>query len=98
MLKFNTTVYIQYNNEYPYSIIYSRLEQNFCRFDNYDKLWDVSSKPHHLHQRGAFFAIESPMIGNPEQDMIELCKFLRKMDKKPSFFDCNIFNQTYPHF
>lgn len=73
-------IYIQYNNhnEYSYSIIYSRLEKDFCRFDNYDKQWDVSSKPHHFHQRGKYNAIKSPMIGKPEHDMIELCKFLQK--------------------
>ncbi len=44
-------LYIVYNNygEYSYSIIFSKLELDRCRFDNYDNCWDVSSRPHHFH-------------------------------------------------
>ena len=75
-------IYIQYNNHQgcSYSIIYSRLEQDFCRFDNYDKQWDVETKPHHFHKRGKYKASESPMNGNPEHDMKKLCEFLRDDD------------------
>ncbi len=74
-----TIIYIQYNNygEYSYSIFFSTLEHDFCRFDNYDQNWVVSSKPHHFHPRKDDNIKESPMNGNPLTDMIELCKFIR---------------------
>ena len=74
-----TIIYIQYNNydEYSYSIVYSPLDQDICRFDNYDQNWDVSSRPHHFHPRKIYEAQESPMRGNPLEDMEELCLFLR---------------------
>ena len=73
-----TIVYIQYNNynEYSYSIVYSHLNQDLCRFDNYDQQWDVSSSPHHFHPRKIYEARESPMRGNPLDDMEELSLFL----------------------
>ncbi len=75
-----TLVYIQYNNynEYSYSIVYSQLDQDLCRFDNYDQHWDVISRPHHFHPRKIYEAQTSPMNGNPLDDMQELCKFLHK--------------------
>jgi len=75
-------IYLQYNNhhEYSYSIVYSRLEQDFCRFDNYDKQWDVITSPHHFHQRRKYHPVASPMNGNPLHDMTELCSFLKKND------------------
>ncbi len=74
-----TIVYIQYNNynEYSYSIVYSHLDQDLCRFDNYDQHWKVTSRPHHFHPRKIYEARESPMSGNPLDDMQELCSFLR---------------------
>ncbi len=74
-----TFVYIQYNNhgEYSYSIIYSPMDQDLCRFDNYDQHWDVISRPHHFHPQKIYDAQESPMKGDPQNDMQELCRFLR---------------------
>jgi Family of unknown function (DUF6516) len=73
-----TIVYIQYNNynEYSYSVIYSHLDQDLCRFDNYDQHWDVSTRPHHFHPRKNYDAQKSPMKGAPSEDMEELCRFL----------------------
>jgi len=46
-------LYIVYNDhgEYSYSIIFSKLDLDRCRFDNYDDHWKVSSRPHHFHPR-----------------------------------------------
>ena len=78
-LKDGVEIYIAYNNsdEYSYSIIFSKLELDRCRFDNYDALWDVSSRPHHFHPRNKKEATSSVMIGDPDSDMPLLCKFLK---------------------
>ena len=54
-------LYIVYNDhgEYSYSIIYSKLDLDRCRFDNYDDLWKVSSQPHHFHPRKTKEAIKA---------------------------------------
>lgn len=46
-------LFIQYNNhnEYAYSIIFSKIDIDRSRFDNYDDRWNVSTKPHHFHPR-----------------------------------------------
>ena len=82
-LEDGSSVYIQYNNygEYSYSIIYSPLEQDLCRFDNYDREWPIKSVPHHFHPRGQYEAKESPMIGDPKVDIPKFCKFLLKNPK-----------------
>ncbi|MHA1647977.1 MAG: hypothetical protein ACTSVL_10425 [Promethearchaeota archaeon] len=64
------------------NITYSLLDQDLCRFDNYDQQWDVSSRPHHFHPRKIYEARESPMSGNPLEDMEELCLFLRSIRDK----------------
>lgn len=69
-------VYNDYN-EYSYSILFSNLDLDRCRFDNYDVLWDVSSRPHHFHPRKKKNAIESKMTGNPKEDMPYLCELLK---------------------
>jgi hypothetical protein len=47
VLKDGTKIYIQYNNyqEYSYSVLFSSFEGDRCRFDNYDNLWEVPSRP-----------------------------------------------------
>ena len=69
-----------YNNydEYSYSIIYSKLELDRIRFDNYDKIWEVSTKPHHYHPRYEKKAVSSKMTGDPENDIPILCRFLKE--------------------
>ncbi|MHA1267719.1 MAG: toxin-antitoxin system TumE family protein [Candidatus Helarchaeota archaeon] len=77
-LKDGTIIFIQYNNynEYSYSIIFSNSEYDRIRFDNYDKGWNVTSKPHHYHPRKEKVGKNSPMSGNPTQDMLILSKMI----------------------
>ena len=81
-------VYIVYNDyeEYSYSIIFSKLELDRCRFDNYDNRWEVSTRPHHFHPRKTKEAIESPMKGSPRQDIKNLIELLKtgKLKEIPS--------------
>ena len=72
-------LYIVYNDhgEYSYSILFSKLELDRCRFDNYDDRWNISSRPHHFHPRKKKDAIESMMKGFPDQDMITLIELLK---------------------
>ncbi|MFW9988921.1 MAG: DUF6516 family protein [Candidatus Odinarchaeota archaeon] len=81
-------LYIVYNDheEYSYSIIFSKLDLDRCRFDNYDDHWLVSSRPHHFHPRKTKEAIRSPMKGLPNQDIIKLVELLNsgKLKSIPS--------------
>ncbi|TFG27339.1 MAG: hypothetical protein EU532_07615 [Promethearchaeota archaeon] len=79
LLKDGVEIYIVYNNydEYSYSIIFSKIEFDRCRFDNYDNLWEVSSRPHHLHPRKTKTAISSSMSGDPQSDIPLLCDLLK---------------------
>lgn len=79
ILKDGVQIYIVYNNydEYSYSIIFSKLELDRCRFDNYDKVWDISTKPHHFHLKNKKEVVSSNMTGNPDIDIPLLCKFLK---------------------
>ena len=52
------------------------------RFDNYDNVWDVPTRPHHFHIRGMESVIERPMIGIPEKDIPNLFKSIFKSLKK----------------
>lgn len=72
-------LYIVYNDheEYSYSIIFSKLELDRCRFDNYDDRWNVSSRPHHFHPWKKKEAIESMMKGVAEQDIVKLIELLK---------------------
>lgn len=78
-LKEGTIIFIQYNNynEYSYSVIFSNSELDRIRFDNYDKSWDVNSKPNHYHPRKEKNGKNSPMIGNPKKDMLLLSKMIK---------------------
>ena len=64
-------LYIRYNDydEYSYQIVYSRELLDRIRYDNYDDMWKVKSKPHHFHSRGGQTATESPMNGDPKHDI-----------------------------
>ena len=68
------TLYVQYieYGEYSYSLIFSGMSLDRCRFDNYDDLWEVPSKPHHFHARFTDDGMESEMTGDPEHDMLLL--------------------------
>ena len=71
-------VYIRYNNykEYSYVIQFSPKKQDRIRFDNYDTVWGVTTKPHHYHTRNSDKVSASPMVGEPKIDMSELYKIL----------------------
>ena len=72
-------LYIRYNDydEYSYQLIYSQKKLDRIRYDNYDDIWNVISKPHHFHPKGEKTAIESPMNGDPNYDVpILIKKFL----------------------
>ena len=66
---------IQYNNfdEYSYSVFFSAAKDDFCRFDDYDDKWKVTTKPHHLHPRWRKDVVGSNMVGDPEHDMPLFC-------------------------
>jgi len=79
-IEFNLSyiLYIRYNyfDEYSYQLIFSQQENDRIRFDNYDQIWDVSSKPNHFHPRGKKVAIVSPMNGNPDHDIPILFRYI----------------------
>lgn len=70
-LRNGNQVCIQFNNynQYSYSIIFSNILLDRCRFDNYDDHWKVTTKPHHFHPRYLKEGKESPMIGDPIKDI-----------------------------
>ena len=80
ILKNNITIYIIYNDnhEYSYVIVFSLEKFDRIRFDNYDKLWDIKTKPHHCHPRFHHDPIESEFVGLPEYDVPILCKLLKE--------------------
>ena len=71
-------LYIVYNDyeEYSYQITFTQKPLDRLRFDNFDDKWNVSTRPHHLHQRGQKDAIESPMLGDPKHDMPILITYI----------------------
>ena len=77
-------LYIRYNDygEYTYCVIYSPNPDDQMRFDNYDDRWDVKTRPHHFHIRGMQSVIESPMDGDPNQDIRVLIKKIKEFLKK----------------
>jgi hypothetical protein len=72
-------IFVQYNafKEYSYSIFFSSLKNDFCRYDNYDDLWSVKTRPHHFHLRWKKGVSDSPMKGDPESDIPVLCKWIK---------------------
>jgi hypothetical protein len=70
-LRNGTQIYIRYNDygEYSYSIIFSKMRLDRCRFDNYDDNWNVPTRPNHFHPRFVGEGFKSPMIGNPDKDI-----------------------------
>ena len=72
-------LFVTYNShqEYSYQYIYSMSKNDRERFDNYDRHWPVKSKPHHFHIRGHQDVKESPMTGDPSNDIPILVEFLK---------------------
>ena len=75
-----TVLYIRYNkyDEYAYQVIFSKRKGDWIRYDNFDDIWSVSTKPHHFHSRYNKPIMESRMIGDPEHDMPKLIEFLKE--------------------
>ena len=73
-------LYIRYNeyNEYGYQLIITKRKGDFVRFDNFDDRWPVSTKPHHFHSRYDNPVVDSPMTGDPKQDIPNLIQFLKE--------------------
>jgi hypothetical protein len=71
-------LYIRYNDygHYSYQIQFSQALDDWIRFDDYDATWPVSTNPHHLHDHGQQNVKESPMNGNPENDIPFLIEIL----------------------
>ncbi len=69
-------LYIRYNDygEYFYSVIFSPNPDDQMGFENYDDVCDVKTHPHHFHVRGLQSVIESPMSGEPNNDIPILLK------------------------
>jgi hypothetical protein len=69
-------LYIRYNDhyEYSYQLVYSQKPLDRIRYDNYEDMWNVISKPHHLHPKGEKIAIKSSMTGDPKYDIPTLLK------------------------
>jgi hypothetical protein len=75
-------LYIQYNKfrEYGYQLVFSEKIDDQARFDNFDKNWDVKTKPHHFHPRNTDKAFSSPMKGEPEKDIPILCQLIKSQE------------------
>ncbi|MFW9988883.1 MAG: DUF6516 family protein [Candidatus Odinarchaeota archaeon] len=76
-------LYIRYNDydEYSYQLVFSQEPLDRIRYDNYDDMWKVKSRPHHVHLRGKQTAIKSPMNGDPNHDIPILIKEFFEKDQ-----------------
>ena len=83
---FNNEVnlYIRYNDygEYSYCVIFSPNPDDQMRFDNYDDIWDVKTRPHHFHRRRMQSVVDSQMRGEPNHDISILLKYILDSIKK----------------
>ena len=79
ILRDGIEIYIIYNDhgQYGYNILFSNLDLDRCRFDNYDDKWDVDSCPHHFHPRKKIEVASSKMTGDPKKDIPYLFKMLK---------------------
>lgn len=71
-------LFIRYNDyrEYTCLIIFSPNPDDQMRFDNYDNIWPVKTRPHHFHTRGMQTVIDSSMIGEPNYDIPILFQYI----------------------
>jgi hypothetical protein len=78
ILRDQIIIYVQYNNhdQYSYNLIFSEKELDRCRFDNFDKNWDVITAPNHFHPRNYIDGFDSPMNGNPKDDIPLFCEMI----------------------
>jgi len=72
-------IYIIYNDhdQYGYNILFSKLDLDRYRFDNYDDKWEVASPPHHFHPKKKKEAESSKMTGDPQKDIPYFYKMLK---------------------
>ena len=79
ILRDGIEIYIIYNDhgQYGYQVLFSNLDFDRCRFDNYDDQWDVDSSPHHFHPRKQIEGKSSKMTGSPKNDIPYLHKMLK---------------------
>lgn len=77
-------IYIRYNDyeEYTYCVIFSPIPDDQMRINNYDDKWDVKPRLHHFHIRGMQSVKESPMKGDPHNDIPILVKKVIEYIKK----------------
>ncbi len=74
--------------EYAYQLCFSNNFLDRVRFDAMDKNWEVINPPHHYHPRFSKKGFQSPMTGNPKQDIpifIDLIRTHKLEDKKHRF-------------
>jgi hypothetical protein len=71
VVAFEVKLFIRYNDfgEYTYLALFSQVPDDLFRFDNYDDVWPVKTKPHHFHERGMRNVRDSPMHGSPGNDI-----------------------------
>ncbi len=64
-------LYIRYNDygEYTYLAIFSPKPDDMLRFDNFDDLWPVNTRPHHFHSRGMKTVVSNKLMGDPDKDI-----------------------------
>ncbi len=65
------TIYIRYNDygEYTYLAVFSPKPDDMLRFDNFDDLWPVKTRPNHFHTRGMKDVLASKLTGDPGKDI-----------------------------
>jgi hypothetical protein len=90
VLRDGSRLYIVYNSggEHAYQLLFSEDRLDRVRFDSMDVTWKVTSKPNHFHPRFAKEGFFSPMTGDPESDMPNLCNLIknhRLLDKDHRF-------------
>ncbi len=81
------TIYIRYYHfgEYTYLAIFSPKPDDMLRFDNFDDLWPVKTRPHHFHIRGMKNVIASNLTGDPEKDIPLFFKAIKAAVSKYQF-------------
>ena len=63
-------------------VIYSPNPDDQMRFNNYDDIWNIKTRPHHFHVRGMQSVVDIPMRGEPNHDLPILLKYILGSIKK----------------
>jgi len=77
-------LYIRYNDygEYSYCVIFSPNPDDQMRFDNYDDIWDLKTRPHHFHVRGMQSVVDKPDEWRTNLDIPILLKYIVESNKQ----------------